>query len=244
MRFMKSQGCLIRNFKWAGAVILLFLAYASWAASENNTEYLLVTGFEPFQGAKTNGSWEAVRNLDGKHFGNTTVVVAQLPVVWGEATEKLHALIKITGPVAVISFGQAGEEPVRLETIAHNVRENIPDNKKMMPNTLQIYSHAASELKTGLPLPEIESRLRTAGIPVRVSQEAGTYLCNDIFYTLMHDPGTDNAKNIPRGFVHVPPLNARVRTGEGNVVIFDKRLLQETAEIIIQAVAGTSAQSR
>ena len=77
MRFMKSQSCLIRNFKWAGTVILLFLAYASWATAENNTEYLLVTGFEPFQGAKTNGSWEAVQNLDGKHYGNTTVVVAQ-----------------------------------------------------------------------------------------------------------------------------------------------------------------------
>lgn len=244
MRFMTCQGCLIRNFEWVGAVILLFLAYASWAASGNNTEYLLVTGFEPFQGAKTNGSWEAVQNLDGKHFGKITVVVAQLPVVWGEATEKLHGLIKANNPVAVISFGQAGEEPVRLETIAHNVRESILDNKNKMPQALQIYSHAASALKTGLPITEIESRLRTAGIPVQVSQDAGTYLCNDMFYTLMHDPGTDNAKNIPRGFVHVPPLNARVRTEEGNEVIFDKRLLQETAEIIIQAVAGTSAQSR
>lgn len=241
---MKCQGCLIRNFKWAGAVILLFLAYASWAASENNTEYLLVTGFEPFQEAKTNGSWEAVQNLDGKHFGNTTVVVAQLPVVWGEAAEKLHELIRINKPVAVISFGQAGEEPVRLETIAHNVRESILDNKKKMPQTLQIYSHAASALKTGLPITEIESRLRTAGIPVKVSQDAGTYLCNDIFYTLMHDPGTANTKNIPRGFVHVPPLNAIVRTEEGNVVIFDKKLLQETAEIIIQTVIDTSAQNR
>lgn len=222
----------------------LFMFIAPQSTYAEQPVVILVTGFEPFGGDITNGSWEAVRDLDGKHFGTTVVVVAQLPVVWGEATEKLHELIKANKPVAVISFGQAGEEPVRLETIAHNVRESILDNKNKMPQALQIYSHAASALNTGLPIIEIKSRLRTAGIPVQVSQDAGTYLCNDIFYTLMHDPGTDNAKNIPRGFVHVPPLNARVRTEEGNEVIFDKRLLQETAEIIIQAVAGTSAQSR
>lgn len=222
----------------------LFMAIAPQSTYAEPPVVILVTGFEPFGGDIANGSWEAVQDLDGKHLGTSVVVVAQLPVVWGEASEKLHELIKVNKPVAVISFGQAGEEPVRLETIAHNVRESILDNKKKMPHTLQIYSHAASELKTRLPLPEIEFRLRTAGIPVRVSQDAGTYLCNDIFYTLMHDPGTANAKNILRGFVHVPPLNASVRTGDGNVVIFDKRLLQETAEIIIQAVAGTSAQSR
>lgn len=228
------------------AVILsgLLMAFTLQSACAEQPRVILVTGFEPFGGDVTNSSWEAVRNLDGKHFGNATVVVAQLPVVWGKAAEKLHELTKAHKPVAVISFGQAGEEPVLLETTAHNVRENIPDNEKKMPQTLQIYNHAPPALKTGLPLPEIEIRLRTAGIPVRVSQDAGTYLCNDIFYTLMYDPGTDNTKRNPRGFVHVPPLDARVRTAEGNTVIFSKMLLQQTAEIIIRTIADTLAQNR
>jgi len=221
----------------------LSLVFTLQSISAEQSTVILVTGFEPFGGDITNGSWETVQHLDGKHFGGATVVVAQLPVVWGEATEKLHELMKANKPVAVISFGQAGEEPVRLETTAHNVRESIPDNKKMMPKTLQIYSYETPTLKTGLPISEIEIRLRTAGIPVRISQDAGTYLCNDIFYTLMHDPGSDNAKKIPRGFIHVPPLNAIVRTEEGNIVIFDKRLLQKTAEIIIQTVVDTSPQT-
>lgn len=224
-----------------GGLLIVFAMQNTYAEQPG---VILVTGFEPFGEDTTNGSWEAVRHLDGKHFGSATVVVAQLPVVWGKASRKLQELIKANKPMAVISFGQAGEEPVRLETTAHNVRENILDNEKMMPQTLQIYGHAAPALKTGLPIAEIEIRLRTAGIPARVSQNAGTYLCNDIFYTLMYDPGTDNSKKIPRGFVHVPPLNASVRAGEGNTVIFDRRLLQKTAEIIIQTVADTSAQNQ
>lgn len=222
----------------------LLMAFSLQSACAEQQKVILVTGFEPFDGNITNSSWEAVRNLDGKIFDNTTVIIAQLPVVWGKAAEKLHALTKAHKPVAVISFGQAGVDPVLLETTAHNVRENILDNEKRMPQTLQIYSQAPPALKTGLPLPEIDIRLRAAGIPVRLSQDAGTYLCNDIFYTLMYDPGTDDTKRIPRGFVHVPPLDARVRSAEGNMVIFDKILLQKTAEIIIRTIVDTLIQSR
>lgn len=222
----------------------LLMAFTLQSAYAEQPKVILVTGFEPFGGDVTNSSWEAVRKLDGKRFGNATVVIAQLPVVWGKAAKKLHALTKAHKPAAVISFGQAGADPVLLETTAHNVRENIPDNEKRMPQTLQIYSQAPPALNTGLPLSEIEARLRAAGIPVRLSQDAGTYLCNDIFYTLMYDPGTDDTKRIPRGFVHVPPLDAKVRSAEGNTVIFDKILLQQTAEIIIRTVADTLAQNR
>lgn len=60
---------------------------------------------------------------------------------------------------------------------------------------------------------------------------AGGYLCNDTFYTLMHDPGATEAKKIPRGFIHVPPLNAKVKK-----VRFDQKTLQRIAEIVIQTV--------
>lgn len=235
----------MRTYKNLVASILgCLLTFILQSAYAEQSRVILVTGFEPFGGDITNSSWEAVRNFDGKHFDNATVVVAQLPVVWGRAAEKLRKLTKVHKPVAVISFGQAGEEPVLLETTAHNVRENIPDNKEMLPQTLQIYSHAAPALKTTLPLPEIEARLRSARIPVRLSQDAGTYLCNEIFYTLMYDPGTDDTKKIPRGFVHVPPLNASVHTEAGDTVIFDKMLLQKTAELIIQTVADTLSQNQ
>jgi pyroglutamyl-peptidase len=232
-----------KNFV-AGILGGLLIVFTLQSAYAEHPRVILVTGFEPFGGDSTNSSWEAVRNFDGKHFNNATVVVAQLPVVWGKAAEKLHELTKTHKPVAVISFGQAGEGPVLLETTAHNVRENIQDNKKMLPQTLQVYSHATPALKTMLPLPEIEARLRAEGIPVRLSQDAGTYLCNDIFYTLMYDPGTNDTKEIPRGFVHVPPLNANVRTKVGDTVIFDKILLQKTAELIIQTVADTLSQNQ
>lgn len=78
-------------------------------------------------------------------------------------------------------------------------------------------------------------------MPVKFSDDAGTYLCNAAFYTLMHDPGMEDAKSIPRGFVHVPPLNAKVQSAQGKAVVFDKALLEKAAAIIVEtSVAALS----
>ena len=48
---------------------------------------VLLTGFEPFNGAAINPSWEAVRALDGWPGPGFTVVARQLPCVFGAATD-------------------------------------------------------------------------------------------------------------------------------------------------------------
>lgn len=221
----------------------LFLFFAPQNTHAEQLRVILVTGFEPFDGDVTNGSWEAVQHLDGKHFSGATVVVAQLPVVWGKAETKLRSLIKLYNPVLVVGFGQAGDEPVRLETTAHNVREKISDNERAAPESGELYSHGPPALNSALPLAEIEISLRKAGIPVKFSDNAGTYLCNAVFYTLMHNPGMDAAKTIPRGFVHVPPLDAQVKFIKGKTIVFDKKLLEKTAAIIVETIAATLSRA-
>lgn len=220
----------------AGVIFSLALFATQAVAIEIPEKILLATGFEPFGGDRTNGSWEALKDLNGKHFAGTKVITAQLPVVWDKATSRLQELIRTYKPTAVISFGQAGSEPVQLETTAHNIRGAISDNEGKTPQSSYIYQQSPPSIENSLPLAEIEGRLRSAGIPVTMSQDAGTYLCNDTFYTLMLRPGTEEAKNIQRGFIHVPPLNAKVRTSDGKLVIFDKSLLKRTAEIVVQTV--------
>jgi pyroglutamyl-peptidase len=192
---------------------------------------VLVTGFEPFGGDVTNSSWEAVQALDGKHFGDATVVVAQLPVVWGKAEAKLHTLIQTHKPQLLISFGQAGREPVRLETTAHNVRGKIADNADAVPESAVMDALGPATLDSSLPLSGIAEQLRKAGIPVESSDDAGIFLCNAVFYTLMRSP---DGENIPRGFIHLPPLNAEVASASGGTILFDKAMLEKTAATIVE----------
>ncbi len=225
------------------ALTLVFLpAHAHAAAPAAQEKLILVTGFEPFGGDATNGSWEAVKGLDGRHFGNSVVVAARLPVVWGKAAKKLRQLVRFYKPAAVISFGQAGAGPVRLETTARNVRGAIPDNEGMLPQAGIVYVGSPQTLETTLPAPGIMVRLLAAGIPAEQSQDAGNYLCNDTFYNLMFNPGLNSAKMAPRGFIHVPPLGSRVITSGGKTVVFNRQLLQRAAEIIVNTVAESVNQ--
>lgn len=230
----------MRKFKFFVIAIIIFNFYFSihsFAFSEKTQNTILVTGFEPFMGGKTNGSWEAVKNLQGKKFNHKTIIVAQLPVVWNEASKKLQHLIQKYHPLAVIAFGQAGEEPVRIELIARNVTQKIPDNQGALPSQPFILKSAPSTIETTLNVKAIKQQLDQAGIPVTESTDAGAYLCNNVFFILMTDPGSKQALKMPRGFIHVPPLNASVKTDTGQSVLFDAKTLERTANIIVSEVA-------
>jgi pyroglutamyl-peptidase len=216
------------------AALLCTAAIGAPAPTQPGT--ILVTGFEPFGGDKTNGSWEAVQHLQGKRFSGATVMVAELPVVWGKAGEQLHRLILKYHPEAVIAFGQAGAEPVRLETIAHNVRQNYKDNAGALPPTDVISASAPQALDTALDVAAIQKNLQAAKIPVVESKDAGGYLCNETFYRLMNDP---DAQTTPRGFVHVPPLDATVTAADGSKTVFDSKTLAAAADAVVSSVAAS-----
>jgi len=223
------------------ALLLLscFTPSVVWAKTkvQANQKYILVTGFEPFGGEKTNGSWEAVQHLDGTVIANKKVVVCQLPVIWEKASEKLAALIREYHPVAVVAFGEAGAEPVRVEIVAKNTRDMYGDNAKKMPSTDFISASAPPTLRTSLNTDVITERLHEGGIPVTLSQDAGGYLCNETFFNLMNFSGAEITLNIRRGFIHVPPLNAKVVMPDSPAVSFDKAILEKTADIVVRAVA-------
>jgi len=217
-------------------LFLLASALLLSTAAAAQPAYILVTGFEPFGGDKTNGSWEAVQHLQGKRFGGETVVVAELPVVWGKAGEELRGLIKKYHPRAVIAFGQAGKEPVRIETIARNERKPYKDNTGALPPTDTVAASAPATLPTALDVDAVRKSLQAAKIPVVESKDAGGYLCNETFYVLMNDP---DAQAIPRGFVHVPPLDATVKGADGGNTVFDGKTLAAAADAVVSSVVAS-----
>ena len=170
---------------------------------------VLLAGFEPFDGAATNPSWEAVRLLDGwsgahssRHF---RVVARELPCVFGRAAEALLAAVDEVRPDLVIAVGQAGGRPeISIERIAINVDDaRIPDNAGRQPVDVAIVANGPAAYFTTLPIKAMAAAIRERGIKAGVSQTAGTFVCNHVFYALMH-----HVRGLPvkAGFIHVPFL--------------------------------------
>ncbi len=198
---------------------------------------ILVTGFEPFGGDTVNGSWEAVRHLEGQRIAGRRVLVRQLPVVWQRASKELEALIRRYHPEAVVAFGVAGAEPVRVEMVAKNVRDMIRDNAGNLPASRVIQPGAPSDLRTTLNSTLIVRRLQEAAIPVTLSEDAGGYLCNETFFNLMNFTPSATSPLRYRGFIHVPPPGARVAMPDGSRFLFDRAALEKAADVVLRAVA-------
>jgi pyroglutamyl-peptidase len=167
---------------------------------------VLLTGFEPFGGESTNPSWQAVAQLHGRRIGGHRVIAVQLPTAFEGAGRMLRAALRAHAPRAVIAVGQAGgRAEISLERVAINLIDaRIPDNTGAQPIDEPVIAGAPDAYFATLPLKAALQALRGEGIPAAISYSAGTYVCNQVFYALMH--ALRNRPQVPAGFVHVPYL--------------------------------------
>lgn len=176
---------------------------------------LLLTGFDPFDGAASNPSWEAASALHGRSLGGHRVVARQLPTKFGASLRALRAAIRETVPALVVCTGVAnGRDGLSLERVAINVDDaRIPDNAGAQPVDARIAANGPAAYFTTLPVKAMLAALREHDIPAHVSQTAGTYVCNHVFYGLMH--ALRRSPRVRGGFIHVPA------TGRGGLPLDD-----------------------
>lgn len=169
---------------------------------------VLLTGFEPFEQEPINPSWEAVRALDGERIGDAVIVARQLPCVFGKAIDAMSALVASLHPDVVIAVGQAGgRTEMSVERVAINVDDaRIADNAGAQPIDTTIAEAGPAAYFSTLPIKTIVRDMRAAGVPAMVSQTAGTFVCNHVFYGLMHTLAQRNENAARGGFIHIPYL--------------------------------------
>ena len=155
---------------------------------------VLLTGFEPFDGAAVNSSWEAVQRVPG-------VVAAVLPVEFGRASVALASLIAEHRPDVVIAVGLAdGRTAITPERLAVNLEDaRIPDNAGAQPREQPIDPDGPAAYFSGLPVRAIADAISAEGIRSQVSLSAGAFVCNSVMYRLMASTAVPVA-----GFIHGP----------------------------------------
>jgi pyroglutamyl-peptidase len=173
---------------------------------------VLVTGFDPFGGDIVNPSWMAVQALHGRQVGGHRIVGAQLPTVFGHSLEVMRDLLLRYRPALAICTGQAaGRAALSLERVAINVNDaRIADNAGEQPVDTPVVAGGPAAYFTNLPIKAMLASLLAEGINAEVSQTAGTFVCNHVFYGLMHELATRaELRHARGGLVHVPWLPAQ-----------------------------------
>lgn len=209
-----------------------------------NIKTVLLTGFEPFGGDRVNPSALAVQRIGSEGVPGARVVVAILPTVFGRSADKLRELVRTQQPDIVICTGQAGgRTAISLERVAINVNDaRIPDNEGAQPVDTPVVQGGPAAFFTTLPIKAMHAALLGVGIRSEVSQTAGTFVCNHVFYALLHELHTNPALAGSRGgLVHVPWVEGQgtpfmpLQTLVDGLVLTIRCALQVSADIHIQA---------
>ena len=174
-------------------------------------KHLLITGFDPFGGATVNPSWEAVSRLPDA-VGHYRLTKLQIPTVFGLAADTVLAAAQ-DGPDMILCVGQAGgRDAVTPERIAVNMASaSIPDNAGNQPVEAPILPGGPDGIFSTVPVAAMAAAITAAGLPGKISNTAGTFVCNDTLYRLLtHYAGTGTRV----GFIHVPLLPHQAENGE------------------------------
>lgn len=165
---------------------------------------ILVTGFDPFEGASINPAFEAVRLLPDEIAGST-IIKKEIPTVFGKDEEVLQDIIQQTTPDIVLCVGQAGgRSGIAVEKVAINLMEaRIPDNAGNQPSDTPVHEDGPAAYFASLPVKRMVQNIKDHKIPAKISYTAGTFVCNDIMYRLLYLIERKYPE-MRGGFIHVP----------------------------------------
>jgi len=171
---------------------------------------ILLTGFDAFEGVAVNPSRHVVEALAGQVVSGVPVHGLVLPTVFDESRRQLEAALATLRPRLALALGAAASRSaISVERVAINVDDaRIADNAGRQPIDRAVVPGAPAAYFARLPIKAVVAGLRDAGFDAEVSQTAGTFVCNHVFYALMH--ALRRRRRVRAGFVHLPlPADAQ-----------------------------------
>jgi len=169
---------------------------------------ILLTAFEPFGGRTRNASAEALAVLmqQSDVLKDLSLEARLLPVETGRASDELRRALDESQPDILLALGEAQREAICLEQLGVNQRRyTIPDNAGNLIEDEPVDPTGPPTYTTTLPLEVMLAAMQATGVPVRLSDDAGRYLCNEVLYTALHY-ARHHRRPERVGFIHLPHL--------------------------------------
>ena len=193
---------------------------------------ILVTAFEPF-GEDTLNPTEIVLGMLPDVIGGYVIRKLVLPVEYGRSADIATSEYDRLRPAAVIMLGQAGgRSAITPEKTARNLMDcEKPDNAGRIADHLRIAENGPETMSSTLPIGKIVDELTARGISCEVSNDAGAFVCNSLFYSMLRH----NRGEVPTGFIHVPYIKEQ---GHPDMPFMEIGDICAAIEVIIKTISA------
>ncbi len=204
---------------------------------------ILLTGFEPFDDSPVNPSEQVVKRLAQRGVEGVELCTAILPVARLEGPQALLQALEQHQPEAALCLGQSGGRArLSIERVAVNLLDyEGADNRGQTSRDEPVNAGGPAAYFATLPVRRLLEAVQAAGVPADLSLSAGSYLCNQVLYTLLHHLAMHQL-SIPAGFIHLPYLPEQVAAMQGRGLVPSMAL--ETMAKGIEAVLTELSKSQ
>ena len=200
---------------------------------------VLVTGFEPFLQNKQNSSWAVAEKVAAFGVDNTDIVIEQLPVSFFRVGGRLREVVKKHSPNIIVLLGQSGGiDYVKVERVALNLMDAKKcDNDGYIPDEEPININAPTALITSTPIKSLVADVERKGIPVKLSNSCGLYVCNRTYFEALTI--CNETPGVQALFVHLPYYQGQSLLN-GNSPTLSLEIMAEAIKIIIKKLFDVS----
>lgn len=211
---------------------------------------VVISGFDQYEGIDVNPSFEVPNALakqglgeivdidDPLHDVDVSISAVSLPVSFANAWPTLREAIDATRPNIVIATGlKHAAHSVLLERCATNLMNAAkPDADNALPRFEPIIPDGPAAYWTRLPLRAIINDFAHDAIPATLSSDAGTFVCNSLFYHLLNWASTQD--RVLAGFVSFPLVNGTSHRQHGlsldQLVLAGRDVVREAVRYYLQ----------
>lgn len=178
----------------------------SSSADESSSKTILLTGFGPFGQHEVNASWVAVKEVErlwegrDQELKNWSLKTREVRVAYSYVLNSLHQIYNDCCPSLCVHVGVSPYTTLKLERRGKNHGYQHLDVDGKRPFTRSCVENGPEEIATQFDLEGICESLTSKEVEFGISEDAGRYLCDFIYYKSLH------LCKCPVVFVHVPPL--------------------------------------
>ena len=168
---------------------------------------ILLTGFNRFGNYTYNPTEVLIEKISSinDEFYQRKIYTKILKTEYKESEREIIELIERIKPDKIILTGVSeADAKIKIELIAkNNCSCSIPDNKGFIPKKNRIELNGSNKYKSSIQLEVIKQKLTEYSIPFCLSNNAGDYICNFVYYRVLHHI-KKNMLPIGCMFLHIP----------------------------------------
>lgn len=166
---------------------------------------VIVSGFGPWSEVSDNPTLRVLERLVGRDWRGIELTTLPLPVDTNAIAKIVAGSLGERQPDLWIALGvNPGGTVIEIERIAANIRDfGSPDIAGETIDEEPVIEDGPAAYLSTLPVKRMAATLREAGFPACVSNSAGTFLCNQLMYTVLHLIAVRRMEALA-GFVHIP----------------------------------------